>query len=154
MRLRSKLPLLIAAMSLSKSTMVVRCGERQGKLEERRREVLERDIFGDERRGLELRPWWPWRFKEQVLSQSTDSLTNCNLFCNLGLQIINSLLQQKLLLQLAIATKRFDAIIFQRYFIATKLIVTVTYRNKNYCYSNLPQQKFCYNKLQQQYFLL
>ena len=44
MRLRSKLPSLIVTMSLSESTMVVQFGERQGELEERRREGLERGI--------------------------------------------------------------------------------------------------------------
>ena len=81
MRLRSKLSPL--------SAMVVQCGGRQGEPKERRREGLERDIFGDDRKGLKLQPW---RFKWQVLSQSTDSITKCNLFCNLGLQIINSLI--------------------------------------------------------------
>ena len=76
---------------------------------------VERDMVSSKRgeeKVLNLQPWWPWRFKEQVLSQSTDSLTNCNLFCNLGLLIISSLLQQKLLLRLAIATKIFVAISF------------------------------------------
>ena len=44
MRLRSKLPSLIVTMSLSELTMVVQFGERQGELEKRRREGLERGI--------------------------------------------------------------------------------------------------------------
>ena len=100
-----------------------------------------------EEKVLNLQPWWPWRFKEQVLSQSTDSLTNCNLFCNLGLLIISSLLQQKLLLRLAIATKIFVAISFQRYFIATKITVTIIYCNKYFVAINYINNIFCCNKV-------
>ncbi|XP_030954234.1 uncharacterized protein LOC115976860 isoform X2 [Quercus lobata] len=79
MRLRSKLSPLIATMSLSESALVVQCGGRQGEPKERRREGLERDIFGDDRKGLKLQPWrfkWQGCLFQQIFWRSSSFLRN------------------------------------------------------------------------------